>query len=758
MRKRRGEVVTLIAVGAVALIGVVSLISSFFVNNSATVRSKAAEANVCDASSKTSFSCVGRAANECVCDGLSAHKAYQGIDNAYGKYLVCCPDGAWHATATKQTNCPADPTCANGTTATASATTAAASGTCPGIKTGYTNCSAVTAAGKCVYRTYAAVDPHYFNQWIYCCADGSWYAKDANNQDPTKGWQNETDCVQAGAVAPTAATTAATTTTTVADTTTAAATTVATAAAAVVADITPTETPSPTTCEDQGVGMCRETYHNNFSSFSKPISCSSTSPGYVCIESRLCCSPAVQAQDCHIETYGNTDHFCVGNCTAQRGDTPPGGTYKPTWDNKCAYVPPDLPTVFGTITFNGPIDWMDKRKIVEIFDGRCPGAITDIAANCSKLVLAKIDSSSVMNGALWSFKLPTDVTSLFAVLWPSENINSDRNYSDAIKSTTVTSVKGVSRYTLEFSVESITKSYSISGTAHLPDLKKGNLTELTAVFKNGDKTIKSILLDVSGNFLLSDAYTATNMPQSGSSCSVVIQDKKLSNVGSQNVDCYKADKVNISANYGTAYCKWEDGTTVDLGESKCIAVQDSKTKAWQYEQFNCPAGYPATSSTAPYCGQNEICDDAKKVCKKTCGLMGLEVCKSGQNCSVGTAWFDATQNKRICTEDCYPKHGVCTVPAISQTGEELSYRCGGLNKCYDAATFFRVALAEAHYYCNGQTGHDCLTDIANGNAICDQRVCGGKDHAAKCHSCAFDPTIPDFGMICWDCSPGEEGT
>ena len=243
MKKRRGEIFSLIAIGAIAVISVVGVISSLFVNKNVTLRSKASEINVCDSSSKTSFSCTGRAVNECFCDSIKAHDSYFGNDKVYGKYLVCCGDGFWHGTTTKETNCPSDPTCGGVAVAAAAVATS-----CGGVKTGYGSCS---TAGSCVYRTYAPADPHYFNQWIYCCpTDGYWYAKDTNSQDATKGWQSQNDCTQSGGVvAPTAAVAAAATTTTTA--TTATSTTAGTATSATsTTSSTATQTTTTTSSSD----------------------------------------------------------------------------------------------------------------------------------------------------------------------------------------------------------------------------------------------------------------------------------------------------------------------------------------------------------------------------------------------------------------------------------------------------------------------------------------------------------------------------
>ncbi len=63
-----------------------------------------------------------------------------------------------------------------------------------GFQTGYAGCTSITAVGRCVYRQLAG-DPHFFNQWIKCGANGSWYAKDSNSDDPSKGYQSEAECL-----------------------------------------------------------------------------------------------------------------------------------------------------------------------------------------------------------------------------------------------------------------------------------------------------------------------------------------------------------------------------------------------------------------------------------------------------------------------------------------------------------------------------------------------------------------------------------
>lgn len=205
MKKRKGEIITLLTIGAVAVIGITAILSSFFVNQKKTTQSKAAEIAVCDATSKTSFSCAGRSANECIYDEIPAHAAYSGNDQAYQKYLTCCIDGFWHVSGTKPAGCGASAPASPPVTQPATSS----GGSCGGVKTGYGSCS---GAGACVYRTYAPADPHYFNQWIYCCdADKFWYAKDSNSQDPAKGWQTQGDCTLGAAPAAPAAPAATTT-------------------------------------------------------------------------------------------------------------------------------------------------------------------------------------------------------------------------------------------------------------------------------------------------------------------------------------------------------------------------------------------------------------------------------------------------------------------------------------------------------------------------------------------------------------------
>lgn len=152
--------------------------------------------------------------------GQCVYRTRADVDPRYGnQWIRCCDDGKWYA---KSSN-PLDPSAGyvdeSACIAAGGASTAAPPATNPnttlpgtvasctsrGVKTGYGpaqpngSCTNVAAVGKCVRRGYSGSDPHYANQWIRCCEDQYWYAKDSNSQDPAKGYQSQGECEGGGA-------------------------------------------------------------------------------------------------------------------------------------------------------------------------------------------------------------------------------------------------------------------------------------------------------------------------------------------------------------------------------------------------------------------------------------------------------------------------------------------------------------------------------------------------------------------------------
>ena len=219
-KNKRGEIATIITLGAIIVLGLVSFISTKFLSKNQITTKSNAEGISCTANTVPPNAppfppnCQSvTSTGSCVQDGL--HNNLYPFANPW---IKCGQDGHWYGPCQDKQTCLSDGT--NSQTNTdnqQSAQPAAQSAqpssqsstgeTCGGVKTGYGNCSAVSPAGSCVYRSYASVDPHYFNQWIYCCgADNFWYAKDTNSQDPAKGWQSQSECTQAGGTTPASST------------------------------------------------------------------------------------------------------------------------------------------------------------------------------------------------------------------------------------------------------------------------------------------------------------------------------------------------------------------------------------------------------------------------------------------------------------------------------------------------------------------------------------------------------------------------
>lgn len=205
----KGEILTVVTVLGLVAFSAVAFISSIYLSsqNRITTNSKAAEISCATAPQVYGF-CT-KICNDANCStsqpsGINAGDCRQRSDN--NNYYYCGADQWWHGPCAA--NCQG--TGSNSPNLPVVATTspnqpAPPVGSCGGVKTGYGNCSAISPTGTCVYRSYSDADPHYFNQFIYCCpTDGFWYAKDSNSQDAAKGWQNQPECVQAGgSVAPT---------------------------------------------------------------------------------------------------------------------------------------------------------------------------------------------------------------------------------------------------------------------------------------------------------------------------------------------------------------------------------------------------------------------------------------------------------------------------------------------------------------------------------------------------------------------------
>ncbi len=214
-KNKRGEIATIITLGAIIVLGLVSFISAKFLSKNQLTTKSNAEGVSCTANTVPpnappfpancdSVTTIGK----CVKDTLH-NNLYPFPD----PWIKCGTDKRWYGPCQDKQTCLSGGVNSQTNTGsqqsaqpagqTSQSNSQPSTGACGGTKTGYGNCSAVSPAGSCVYRSYAAADPHYFNQWIYCCgADNFWYAKDTNSQDPAKGWQSKDECTQAGGTTP----------------------------------------------------------------------------------------------------------------------------------------------------------------------------------------------------------------------------------------------------------------------------------------------------------------------------------------------------------------------------------------------------------------------------------------------------------------------------------------------------------------------------------------------------------------------------
>lgn len=197
MRHKSGEIATILVIVSLIVLGVGTVVSSSLISRQKISTNSRAEAPAC-------LTRTPNNTDDCVTGGNTGATIGHCVPQD-GKWYRCDKEGSnnrWYGPVDDQALCESATVCTDTTASSQPAPAAPSGGACGGVKTGYGNCF---GAGACVYRTYAPADPHYFNQWIYCCDTGKfWYAKDTNSQDPAKGWQKRDECTAAGAPATTA--------------------------------------------------------------------------------------------------------------------------------------------------------------------------------------------------------------------------------------------------------------------------------------------------------------------------------------------------------------------------------------------------------------------------------------------------------------------------------------------------------------------------------------------------------------------------
>ena len=237
MRKnQKGELATVLAIGAVIVFTSIALVSQTFLKKRQTLKPKAAEGGtaslscIIDANGRKyvffqRFGAIPVCSKDQIKEKAKNLQSGDSIDAWQVEDKRCTPDndnaacgggpGNWcYYFDNKSSNSKClhrDPSCDNGscfreTTENSSSqnqtgseeSSSSSTGSCSGVNIARGPCTSVVAVGTCVYRGESWEDRNWFNQWVYCCADGNWYAKSTAAQgDPNQGWQTKDDCENA---------------------------------------------------------------------------------------------------------------------------------------------------------------------------------------------------------------------------------------------------------------------------------------------------------------------------------------------------------------------------------------------------------------------------------------------------------------------------------------------------------------------------------------------------------------------------------
>jgi hypothetical protein len=236
MKKKflKGEISTIITLGTLIVLGVSSLVSYFLFEKKQITKTKATEATLgcIQTVGGSQYIFFKRSDATPVCDRSEIQAGPQNdawlVGSGPCSNNQACGEGRWCYYFNGQyqnSRClTRDPSCDNGscfgvssqsssgsqsgyesqisggtsssqTQGGSSSQNGSTSSTCRGVNIGRGPCNNVVSWGSCAYRGESWEDRNYFNQWVYCCYDGNWYAKSPLAQgNPKEGWQTKKEC------------------------------------------------------------------------------------------------------------------------------------------------------------------------------------------------------------------------------------------------------------------------------------------------------------------------------------------------------------------------------------------------------------------------------------------------------------------------------------------------------------------------------------------------------------------------------------
>jgi len=229
-REKRGEVATVVGLISLVFIGAATLASSIFLTKNKTTSVKTKAQVMCTFNNRIFFR--RNQGPTVVCDKQAI---IRGTDSdPYDSWIltqnICsknedCGQGGWCYGSNNKRCLVRDPSCDNGrcfsqendssqqptqqpsnqpTQQQSQQPPPNQSGSCPGVNIQRGPCTSVVSAGQCAYRTFDVRDQNFSDQWVYCCADGNWYAKsEIAGILKHLGWQSKEECERAGIPTPT---------------------------------------------------------------------------------------------------------------------------------------------------------------------------------------------------------------------------------------------------------------------------------------------------------------------------------------------------------------------------------------------------------------------------------------------------------------------------------------------------------------------------------------------------------------------------
>ena len=221
MKKKflKGEIATVVALGTLIILGISSLVSYFLFERKQITKTKATEATLgcIQTVGGNQYVFFKRSDASPVCDKNEIQAGPQNDAWLVGagpcSNNQTCGEGRWCYYFNGQyqnSRClTRDPSCDNGSCFGDSSQSSSegqsgsesqssggtSTSTCRGVNIGRGPCTNVVSGGSCAYRGESWEDRNYFNQWVYCCSDGNWYAKSSSAQaNPAEGWQTKEEC------------------------------------------------------------------------------------------------------------------------------------------------------------------------------------------------------------------------------------------------------------------------------------------------------------------------------------------------------------------------------------------------------------------------------------------------------------------------------------------------------------------------------------------------------------------------------------